>query len=143
MSPTPTIVSVDSMTPMLTLMRTGLLQAVLSDSSASGFPDMQDTDGVDDWGDEMPEGVVWPKIAAKNPALRARVMDLVKQYPDVFGPAPHGGSKLAPLHIEVDPEKLASYRPDRARAVSPAVLDDIRHDLDIRMQNGWLKPGVS
>lgn len=125
-----------------TLLKTGLLQAVLTESPA-GFPDMQDTDGVDDWGDEIPDSVVWPTIAAKDPALRARMMALVKEYPDVFGPAPYGGSKLEPLHIEVDSEKLAGYRPDRARAVSPAVLEDIRYDVNLRMENGWLVPGTS
>ena len=125
-----------------TLMKTGLLQAVLTDPGG-GFPDMVDTDGVDDFGDEMPEGVVWPKVVAKDPQLKARITALIQEYPDVFGAAPKGGSKLDPLHIEVDPAKLAGYRPDRARAVSPAVLDDIRYDLNIRMDNGWLKTGVS
>ena len=123
-----------------TLMETGLLKAVLTDST-EGFPDIDDYDGVDEWCSEMPEGVVMPEIRGTE-SERKQIQAICMEFAEVFGPAPFGGSKLSPLSIKLEESALEGYRPDRARPVSPAVLEDIRFDLDVRMQNGWLQKGT-
>ena len=113
-----------------TLMETGLLKAVLTDST-EGFPDIDDYDGVDEWCSEMPEGVVMPEIRGTE-SERKQIQAICMEFAEVFGPAPFGGSKLSPLSIKLEESALEGYRPDRARPVSPAVLEDIRFDLDVR-----------
>ena len=123
-----------------TLQSTGLLAAVLTQPGEGQFPELDDADGVDDWGAEFPEDVVWPKLRGSQDEQR-QLMALCKQFPKLFGKPTKGGCKLEPLHIEVDEELARQYRPEKARPVSPAVLEDIREDIETRMSHGWMQRG--
>ena len=131
-----------------TLQSTGLLKAVLEDSDGPAFPDLVEEDGVEDWGDEIPTEVTWPTL--KGPAsFQHEIMEILRPFADVFGPPPKGGSELPPLHIEKLPGAFednaagerSTYRPARARPVSPAVLQDIRDYFELLTDNGWLQKG--
>ena len=123
-----------------TLQSTGLLTAVLTQPGEGQFPALDDSDGVEEWGADFPEDVVWPKLRGTK-EQQVRLMTLCKKFPNLFGPPTKGGCKLEPLHIEIDEDLARQYRPEKARPVSPAVLEDIRDDIKTRMEHQWMKKG--
>ena len=126
-----------------TLRSTGLLQAVMQHSEDS--VDLPEDDSVEfdeldfDTGD-----VILPTLdGISSPSLKKICKEAIEEYRHLFAPPKRGGSKLKTLHIDVDPEKAAKYRPDKARNCSPSVLDDIRFDIDKRLEHGFLERGCS
>ena len=95
---------------------------------------------MDDWGADIPEEVVMPKLKG-TPEQKNELKELCKEFSQLFGAPPKGGCKLEPLSIDIDEKLLKQYQPDRARPVSPAVLEDIRFDIDLRTEKGWLRKG--
>ena len=81
---------------LITLQSTGLLTAILSQPGEAELPDLEDSDGVDDWGADIPEEVVMPKLKG-TPAQKTELKKLCTDFSQLFGAPPKGGCKLKPL----------------------------------------------
>jgi hypothetical protein len=136
---------VDMLLGLPTLVRTGILQAVMIDKhdrpreavTADSHLD-EDSDGLEEvlW-PELTEETVLPQLFG-SPAERQALQQLVMEFLELlFGPAPKGGSKLRPMSIRLK-EGIELPQPSPARRVSPAVLQEIAEDTKLRMDNGWL-----
>lgn len=134
---------VDMLLGLPTLVRTGILQAVIDKHdrpreavTADSHLD-EDSDGLEEvlW-PELTEETVLPQLFG-SPAERQALQQLVMEFLELFGPAPKGGSKLRPMSIRLK-EGIELPQPSPARRVSPAVLQEIAEDTKLRMDNGWL-----
>ena len=72
-----------------TLQSTGLLAAILSQPGEAELPDLEHSDGVHDWGADIPEEVVMPKLKG-TPEQKNELKELCKEFSQLFGAPPKG-----------------------------------------------------
>ena len=125
----------------------GLLSMVLAvqDESVSGsLPElpslcMDIMDMVDDRNEEN-EGIVYPTIYGTEEE-RADAFAVCEEFKELFGPMPHGGSKMTPMHIDfIDGAVLKPAKPRQVSLAAAAVIDE---NIISRMDKGWMRPSTS
>ena len=137
-------VPADVLLGLPTLRSTGLLQSVLagladSEEIQAEIPDeiVYESAIPDEW----PEAVTFGNLAGEadshlSPAERAEMQKLMHSFPDLFGPAPIGGSSvLTPMDIELYEGMWPQALPPRH--VSPAIQEQIDKAMDDRIKQGW------
>ena len=142
----PRIVDVpaDVLLGLNTLRTTGLLQSVLAGlAEAEEIPAEVPDEMIYESAvpDEWPETITFGQLAGESnsnmtPAERAELQRVMHDFPELFGPAPKGGSSvLTPFDIELYDGMWPKALPPRH--VSPAIQREIDAAMIQRIEQGW------